>query len=103
MKHEIQIDEGLTYIHLSGDIDLSCSEQVRQILIDLVAGHSHTIVELSLVTVIDSSGIASLLDAEKTAKRRGHKLELASPSASVSRVLELAQLNQYFTIRDYER
>jgi len=102
MKHEIKTHDGLTYIHLSGDIDLSCSERVRLLLIELVSEQPVTIVELSQVTVIDSSGIASLLDAEKTAKRRGHKFELASPSARVVRVLELAHLDSYFTIRDHE-
>ena len=101
MHHEVEVKGDCTYVYLNGDIDLSCSDQVRRILLEIVEKQPLTVVELSGVTVIDSSGITSLLDGSQTAKRRGHKFELATPSAQVLRVLGLAQLDRFFTIRDH--
>ncbi len=100
MEHKVETRGDSTYIYFSGDIDQTCAHSVRQILHDIVTSQLTTVVELSDVPVIDSSGVASLLDGEKTAKQRGHRLELAAPSTRVSRVLELAHLDRYFIIRD---
>lgn len=99
MNHDVDMKEDCAFVRVSGDIDLSCSDQLRKILLDTVIKSPLTIVELSGVTVIDSSGITSLLDGEQTAKRRGHKFELIAPSKQVMRVLKLAQLDRIFTIR----
>ena len=56
-----------------------------------------TVVDLSAVTAIDSSGVAGLLDGHLTAQKRGNKLALSTPSPPVSRVLNLAQLDTVFT------
>ncbi|NQW00118.1 MAG: STAS domain-containing protein [Rhodospirillales bacterium] len=101
MNHEVEIRDGCTYVHFRVEIDLSCSAQVRQILLDVVGKYPLTVVELSGVSVIDSSGIASLLDGRQVAKRRGHSFELAAPSPQVMRVLGLAQLDRFFIIRDH--
>jgi anti-sigma B factor antagonist len=55
-------------------------------------------VDLSGVEYIDSSGVASLVEALQQAKARGQSLALASVSASALRVLELARLDKVFTI-----
>ena len=101
MNHEVEVTDGTCYVHFHGEIDLSCSDKVRSVLLDCVQTHALTVVDLSAVRVIDSSGLASLLDSQKTARRRGHGFELAMPSAQVTRVLELAQLNRFLTIRDH--
>ena len=100
MDHESKIIDDCAFISLSGEIDLASSDQVRTLLMDIVIKMPLTIVDLSAVEAIDSSGVANLLDGAQTAKKRGHKFELASPSPKVMRVLELAQLDRYFTIRD---
>ncbi|MDE0994503.1 MAG: STAS domain-containing protein, partial [Rhodospirillales bacterium] len=53
---------------LNGDIDLSCSDDVRKILLDTVVKTPLILFDLSDVSVIDSSGVSSLLDGEQTAK-----------------------------------
>jgi len=99
MDHNVEIEEDCAFVRLSGDIDLSCSDRLRKILLDIVIKSPLTVVEMSGVSVIDSSGITSLLDGQQTAKRRGHKFELIAPSTPVMRVLKLAQLDRIFTIR----
>ncbi len=99
MEHDVEMSEDSALIRLRGDIDLSCSDKLRKLLLDVVIQTPLTIVELSGVSGIDSSGITSLLDGEQTAKRRGHKFELIAPGDKVMRVLKLAQLDRVFTIR----
>ena len=58
------------------------------------------VVDMSGVAVIDSSGVASLLEAFQTARKRGKEFVLASVGESVSRVLKLARLDTVFKITD---
>ena len=58
----------------------------------------NVIVDLSGVTYIDSSGVASLVEALQAAKKNGSQLSLAAVSEPTRRVLELARLDKVFTI-----
>ena len=58
------------------------------------------LVDLSGVDYIDSSGVASLVEAFKLAKTKRQELALTSVSASAMRVLQLARLDKVFTIHD---
>jgi anti-sigma B factor antagonist len=50
------------------------------------------------VTYIDSSGIASLVEALQDARKRGSRFALVSVSEAVHRVLQLARLDKVFAI-----
>lgn len=102
MKHQIQVDGETQTVALIGDIDLESSTQIREMLIDCVAQSQKVVVDLSGVTLIDSSGVASLLEALQSAKKKGKKLILSSVGNSVMRVLKLARLETVFTIEDSE-
>ena len=68
MAYEVNIKEDFVIVNLNGDIDLSCSDDVRKILLDTVVKTPLILFDLSDVNVIDSSGVSSLLDGEQTAK-----------------------------------
>lgn len=102
MKHQIQVDGETQTVALVGDIDLESSTQIREMLMDCVAQSQKVVVDLSGVTLIDSSGVASLLEALQSAKKKGKKLILFSVGSSVMRVLKLARLETVFTIEDSE-
>ena len=68
MAYEVSIKEDTVVVNLNGDIDLSCSDDVRKILLDTVVKTPLILFDLSDVYVIDSSGVSSLLDVEQTAK-----------------------------------
>ena len=68
MAYEVSIKEDTVVVNLNGDIDLSCSDEVRKILLDAVVKIPLILVDLSDLNVIDSSGVSSLLDVEQTAK-----------------------------------
>lgn len=100
MKYEIKEHAQAVIVAIDGDIDLAHSGQLRTALMECV-GRGHTvIVDLANVTVVDSSGVASLLEACQGARKRGKRFVLAGGSESVKRVLKLARLDKVFTLAE---
>jgi len=98
MSDEItEIDGGLL-VKLSGDVDLEHCGSIRRLLLDGVSRGKDLLVDLSEVTYLDSSGIASLVEAMQIAVRNGTALKLFSASAQAMRVFELARLDKVFSI-----
>ncbi len=98
MEHRVQEEGGSTVVFLTGEVDLESSPRARDVLLRAVSDGSNVLVDLSDVAYIDSSGVASLVEAFQNARRRGTGFGLVSVSAAVRRVLELARLDRVFTI-----
>ena len=100
MKHEVTDQGDRAIIALKGDIDLESSPAARELLLSNVARNRNLLVDLSAVTYIDSSGVASLVEALQASRENGTDFALAAASESARRVLELARLDKVFTIYD---
>lgn len=87
-------------VRLAGDVDLEHTPEVRKTLLDAVAERRDVLVDMSEVTYIDSSGIASLIEALQAARSIGAELGLVSVSMQALRVLRLARLDLVFPIHD---
>ena len=98
MKHEVIRKQGASIVVLKGDIDLESSPAAREVLLKSVEGIGKVLVDLSSVTYIDSSGVASLVEALQAAKRNGGRFALVAASDPTRRVLELARLDKVFTM-----
>lgn len=98
MKHEILEREGASVVVFRGEIDLESSPAARRTLLNCFSHTSNVIVDLSAVTYIDSSGVASLVEALQASKKNGSHFSLAAVSEPTRRVLELARLDKVFTI-----
>jgi anti-sigma B factor antagonist len=98
MKHEVIKKQGASIVVLKGDVDLESSPAAREVLLKSVEGAGTVLVDLSSVTYIDSSGVASLVEALQAAKRNGGKFALVAASEPTRRVLELARLDKVFTM-----
>jgi anti-sigma B factor antagonist len=83
---------------LSGEVDLSTSPEARKAILDCLAARRPVLVDLSGVTYIDSSGIASLVEGYQNARSAGLKFCLVDVSEAAQSVLELARLNKVFPI-----
>ncbi len=95
------VEEGeIVVFTLQGDIDLEHSSRMRQNLLDILGDVRAVIVDLAGVTMIDSSGIASLLEGFQEARKKGKDFILAAPGDPVMRVLKLARLDTVFQIAD---
>lgn len=85
-------------ILLSGDVDLHSSPQARQAILDGLKAGKPLLVDLSGVSYMDSSGVASLVEGYQTARKQGIEFGLAAPAAAAMNVLRLARLDKVFPI-----
>jgi anti-sigma B factor antagonist len=100
MEHDVTEESNLVIVALKGEIDLEYSAAAREILLEAAGKGAGIAVDLSGVTMIDSSGVASLLEALQSARHRDKGFILASVDESVLWVLKLARLDTVFKIAD---
>jgi anti-sigma B factor antagonist len=98
MIGEIREENGKLVAALTGEIDLDNAPEVRRMLLECTDGGRDVLVDLSGVSYIDSSGIASLVEALQNANSGGGALDLVAVSPQAMRVFELARLDKVFTI-----
>ena len=100
MRHEVIEKQGVTVVALKGEVDLENSPAAREILLKSIGGADRVLVDLSGVTYIDSSGVASLVEALQASRKGGTQFALAAASEPTRRVLELARLDKVFTMHE---
>ena len=98
MNCEIRHENDVAVVSLAGDIDLESSPKVRATLLSCVGLRKSVLVDMAAVSYIDSSGVASLVEAFQIAKNNKTSFGLAGVSLPAMRVLELARLDQIFSI-----
>jgi anti-sigma B factor antagonist len=94
----IKEEQGKIVIALAGDIDLENAGEVRKALLNSLKQKKDLLIDLSAVSYIDSSGIASLVEGLQVARKQKNELSLVSVSPRAMRVLELARLDKVFSI-----
>ena len=100
MEHFVREEGDAVIASLRGEVDLESSPVAREVLLGCVARAKKVLVDLSGVEYIDSSGVASLVEAFQRAKKTGVTFALVSVNESARRVLELARLDKVFTIHE---
>ena len=84
-------------VSLSGDVDLHSSPQAREAILDALKS-GPLLVELSAVTYMDSSGVASLVEGYQTARKQGVEFGLVAVARPALAVLKLARLDKVLPI-----
>ena len=93
--------DGIRTLFVRGELDIdNASEFGEQLTQAMAESHSPTMVDLSGVEFIDSSGINALIEAQRTAPSHGTELVLVAPSTSCRRVFEILGMTTQFTITD---
>jgi len=87
-------------LHLTGEVDLHNSSEVRRCLLDILKQGKSVIVDFSDLKYIDSSGMATLVEGLNIANKNNLSLIIAGANGAPLQVLELTRLNQVFTIVD---
>ena len=100
MDHTTSEENGAIIITFEGDVDLDSSPDCRKVLLESVAKNIPVLADLTRVTYIDSSGIASLVEALQSARKSGHEFAIAGVSDAAMRVLSLARLDSVFAIHE---
>ena len=98
MKHRVEERDGAIIVAFEGDVDLEHSPKARTALLESIGRGSRVVVDMSAVSYIDSSGIASMVEAYQNARKEGKGFVLAAVSEPAMRVLGLARLDKVFTI-----
>ena len=93
--------EGGIVLRPHGDIDLSRSPTLRR---EIAAANGHRpkrlVIDLSDVHYMDSSGIATLVEALQIARRNGATLHVCGLQPRVRSIFEIARLHMVFSIFD---
>ena len=94
-------DEDIAVVELRGDHDLSTAAGLRDQLTELVEAGSSVIVELGLVSFMDSTVLGALLGGLRRARERDQEFALvitADTEPAVRRVFELTGLFRAFPV-----
>ena len=83
-------------LQLNGEVDLHNSPQVRKQLLAILKKGCSVLVDFSALSYIDSSGIATLVEAFNIAKNKGLTLIIVAASGAPLQVLELTHLDKVF-------
>jgi anti-sigma B factor antagonist len=100
MEFQIQKADPFVVIVLAGEVDLKFSPKAREQILKYLSRNNHVLVDLSGVSYIDSSGVASLVEGLQYAKKHNLKFALVGASLTALKVLQLARLDQVFTLYD---
>lgn len=103
MKVSVKQNGELQILEVSGEIDFHTSQDLRQRFLALLEKKAPKIfVNLKKVSYIDSSGLATFVEALQRMKQYGGELTLAGLAPAVRGVFEIAKLDSIFTLVDSE-
>ncbi len=97
----IEIDQAGDVLRIAphGDVDLSTSPALRKTLQShLSTGDGQVVIDLAGVPYMDSSGVATLVEALQTCKHQQRELVLARPNDRVASIFKISRLDSVFTI-----
>ena len=89
-----------TIIAVEGEVDLYSSPELRKAVLKAVPKSDGGLaIDLGGVSYMDSSGVATLVEGLRSAKKHDKSFVLVTPSSAVMKVLELARLDRVFDVR----
>ena len=99
MTVQVRNADNITIVDCSGEIDLDSSTHFRDELMKVIqAGGPSVLVNLKEVGYIDSSGIATLVEALQRSRQTQTRFGLFALRSNARSVLELARLQTVFNI-----
>ncbi len=94
-----QPEQGIVVLAPTADIDMSRSPELRSMLRQEMGRGVHKIViDLESVQYMDSSGLATLVEAMRNASGNDTKLVICNMNPKVSAIFEIARLDSFFSI-----
>lgn len=97
----IESDSQGACVRLAGELDLDSVPEVNRLVDALTEElHSRLLIDLAEVTFMDSTGLASILRAQRSAEANGHQFTLRRGSDQVQRLFGLTGMLDHFTFED---
>ena len=90
------------WVHVAGELDLATSRQLRRTLAEAELNARLVMLDLRELTSIDSSAVRVIINAARTARRKGGRLMLARGPVEVDRVLTLTGACDHVLIFDLD-
>ncbi len=99
MAVKIESKSGLTVCHVDGEIDINSSPGIKKTFDSLISKKTpKIIINLSKVTYVDSSGLATLVEILKNMRTYGGRLRLTNLSSKIKSLFEITKLEKLFEI-----
>lgn len=94
----VDIDDG-KLLTATGDVDFSCSSELRAAIHGALADSpQRLVIDLQGVNYMDSSGVATLVEALQVQTKAKKKLVLCNLQKRVQGIFEIARLTSVFSI-----
>ncbi len=99
MAVKIETKSGLTVCYVEGEIDINTSPDIKKSFDKLITKKTpKIIINLSKVTYVDSSGLATLVEILKNMKSYGGRMRLTNLSPKIKSLFEITKLEKLFEI-----
>ncbi len=99
MQIDMNTKDGATTISPHGDVDMSCARELQASLHQALGRKpSRLIVDLTHVPYMDSSGVATLVEAMQIARKSKTDVVLCHLHDRVRSIFEIARLDRVFKI-----
>lgn len=99
MAVRIEAKNNLTVCHVDGEININSSPEIKKTFDKLISKKTPKIViNLSQVTYVDSSGLATLVEILKNMRAYGGRLRLTNLSSKIKNLFEITKLEKLFEI-----
>jgi len=92
--------EGMTLVTLGGELDIYTVASFRQDLEELDPASAPVVIDLTQVTLLDSSGLGALVSLLNRARSGQGQLGLICPHRRLRRVFEITGLRRAFVFGD---
>ena len=96
----VSFEGDLQIVTSQGDLDVHAAPQMLALLLPLMQPGSRTIIERSGTQFMDSSGLASIIEAAARARDVDGYLCIAAPSVRVERVLQITGVDTLIDVFD---
>jgi len=104
MKVQVRSFDNIVIIDCAGEVDLYSSPELRDALLaQIKTGGPSVLVNMSGISYIDSSGIATLVEGLQLSRQTKTRFGLFALRTNARSVLELARLHKVFAIFENEQ
>jgi anti-anti-sigma factor len=100
----VRNEEDPTQVIVAGELDGSTARFLREKLAEVTADLDGALVlDVSLLTFIDSTGLSLILSVHKNLQTRGLDLTIVDPTPMTRRLFQITGLNQVLRIEPSEQ
>ena len=91
---------GAEWIHVTGELDLATSPELRKALLEALKVRRLVVLDLRELSFMDCSGVRTVLEADRAARREGARLLLVRGVAQVNKLLTLTGVTKQVLMLD---